>query len=159
VGPDGRILRRSRFMPDGREIVLFTGAAVLGAALFVSLPAPVIRIPRDRYFVDMESAPPQYVYDAFVAQPVEQVDAQYTIDQVLDSPSLRDLMPSVNLDTVTFDTGSWEIAPDAVDRLSVIADGLNRAINANPREVFLVEGYTDATGNDDDNLSLSDRRA
>jgi Outer membrane protein and related peptidoglycan-associated (lipo)proteins len=25
--------------------------------------------------------------------------------------------------------------------------------------VFLIEGYTDATGNPDDNLSLSDRRA
>jgi outer membrane protein OmpA-like peptidoglycan-associated protein len=41
----------------------------------------------------------------------------------------------------------------------VIADGLNRAIQRNPREVFLIEGHTDATGNDTDNLSLSDRRA
>ena len=29
----------------------------------------------------------------------------------------------------------------------------------NPREVFLVEGHTDAVGSDVDNLSLSDRRA
>jgi Outer membrane protein and related peptidoglycan-associated (lipo)proteins len=41
----------------------------------------------------------------------------------------------------------------------VIADGLNRAIQRNPREVFLIEGHTDAVGNDVDNLSLSDRRA
>jgi OmpA-OmpF porin, OOP family len=34
-----------------------------------------------------------------------------------------------------------------------------RAIQRNPREVFLIEGHTDATGNDTDNLSLSDRRA
>ncbi len=38
-----------------------------------------------------------------------------------------------------------------------IADGLNRAIQRNPREVFLIEGHTDAVGNDVDNLSLSDR--
>ena len=41
----------------------------------------------------------------------------------------------------------------------MIADGLNRAIQANPREVFLIEGHTDAVGNEVDNLSLSDRRA
>ena len=29
----------------------------------------------------------------------------------------------------------------------------------NPREVFLIEGHTDAVGTDVDNLSLSDRRA
>jgi hypothetical protein len=35
----------------------------------------------------------------------------------------------------------------------------NRAIAANPSEVFLIEGHTDAVGSDVDNLSLSDRRA
>jgi OOP family OmpA-OmpF porin len=40
-----------------------------------------------------------------------------------------------------------------------VAQGLNRAIQRNPREVFLIEGHTDAVGSDDDNLSLSDRRA
>jgi OmpA-OmpF porin, OOP family len=43
--------------------------------------------------------------------------------------------------------------------LAVIADGINRAIAANPSEVFLIEGHTDAVGSDIDNLSLSDRRA
>jgi outer membrane protein OmpA-like peptidoglycan-associated protein len=43
--------------------------------------------------------------------------------------------------------------------LTVIANGINRAIAANPSEVFLVEGHTDAVGSDVDNLSLSDRRA
>jgi outer membrane protein OmpA-like peptidoglycan-associated protein len=43
--------------------------------------------------------------------------------------------------------------------LAVIADGINRAIAANPSEVFLIENHTDAVGSDIDNLSLSDRRA
>ena len=160
-GPDGRILRRSRFDRDGREIVIIgaVAAAAVGAVLFIDRPPPVIRIPRERYIVDLESAPPNYVYDAFTAPPVEQIDQAYSLDQVLDSPSLRDLMPSVDLDTITFETGSWEIAPDQVDRLAVIADGLSKVIGANPREVFLVEGHTDAVGNDVDNMSLSDRRA
>ena len=33
------------------------------------------------------------------------------------------------------------------------------ALGAGAREVFLIEGHTDATGPDDENLSLSDRRA
>ena len=34
-----------------------------------------------------------------------------------------------------------------------------RRVSANPAEVFLIEGHTDAVGADVDNLSLSDRRA
>ena len=30
---------------------------------------------------------------------------------------------------------------------------------ANPNEVFLIEGHTDAVGTEEDNISLSDRRA
>ena len=68
-------------------------------------------------------------------------------------------MPRIDIDTVNFATGSWEITPDQAERLTFVAQGISRAIQRNPREMFLVEGYTDATGNDVDNLSLSDRRA
>ena len=37
--------------------------------------------------------------------------------------------------------------------------GAARAISRNPNEIFLVEGHTDAVGADEDNLTLSDRRA
>ena len=68
-------------------------------------------------------------------------------------------MPSIDLDSINFETGSWEIPPDQAAKLQAIADGLNRAIAANPRAVFLIEGHTDRVGSDVDNLSLSDRRA
>ena len=55
-------------------------------------------------------------------------------------------MPSIDLDTIIFETGSWEIPPDQAAKLQTIADGLNQAIQANPREVFLIEGHTDAVG-------------
>jgi outer membrane protein OmpA-like peptidoglycan-associated protein len=44
-------------------------------------------------------------------------------------------------------------------KLAALADGINQAIARNPREVFMIEGHTDAVGQDLDNLSLSDRRA
>jgi outer membrane protein OmpA-like peptidoglycan-associated protein len=83
---------------------------------------------------------------------------RYTVDQVRFSDPLRMRMPRVDLD-VNFDSGSWQLTPDQIDELGAIAEGLNRAIDRNPREVFLIEGHTDAVGSDEDNLSLSDRRA
>ena len=68
-------------------------------------------------------------------------------------------MPRIDLDTMNFESGSWEIAPDQMQRLAAIAQAIQQAIQRNPAEVFLIEGHTDAVGADVDNLSLSDRRA
>lgn len=157
---DGHLIRRLRRDPNGREIILvdnsFAGAQPRD--VFIELPPPVIRIPRDRYIVDATAAAESAIYDVFVAPPVEAIEQRYTLEQVLYSEPLRARMPRVDLD-ITFDTGSWQLTPDQVERLSVTADALNRAISRNPREVFLIEGHTDAVGSDVDNLSLSDRRA
>jgi outer membrane protein OmpA-like peptidoglycan-associated protein len=109
--------------------------------------------------VDYEQADEGTVYEALTAPPVVAVDRRYTLDQIRYSPDLRARMRSVDIDTITFDTGSFTVTPDQAARLSVIAAAINRAIRANPQEVFLIEGYTDAVGSDIDNLSLSDRRA
>ena len=162
VGPDGQLLRRIRRDQQGREIIIIDNSyrdprAVGG--FYVDLPPPVIRIPYDRYIVDADDAPPDLIYDTMEAPPVERIDRRYSLDEIRYSPSVRMLMPSIDLNTINFETGSWEIPPDQAAKLQVIADGLNRAIQRNPREVFLIEGHTDAVGNDVDNLSLSDRRA
>ena len=43
--------------------------------------------------------------------------------------------------------------------LELVAAVMRDITNQNPGEVFLIEGHTDAVGSDEDNLSLSDRRA
>ena len=158
----GRLLHRYRRMPDGREIIIIDNrysGPPNPFGYFVDLPPPVIRIPRERYIVEDEYARPDDIYYALWAGPVDYIDRPYTLDEIRYSLPLRERMPRVDLDTVTFDTGSWEVAPDQVERLAVTADGINRAIAVNPSEVFLIEGHTDAVGSDIDNLSLSDRRA
>ena len=162
VGTDGQMLRRIRRDSGGRELVIIDNSyrdprAVGG--FYVDLPPPVVRIPYDRYIVDSEDAPPALLYDTMIAPPVDRIARRYSLDEIRYSPNVRQLMPSIDVNTINFDSGSWEIPPDQAARLQGIADGLNRAIQANPREVFLIEGHTDATGNDTDNLSLSDRRA
>jgi outer membrane protein OmpA-like peptidoglycan-associated protein len=163
VGADGRLIRRIRRGPDGREVVIIDNRPrrPVSAGFFVQLPPPVIRIPRDRYVYryDYRSAQPDELYDVFMAPPVEPLERAYSLDEIRYSPALRDRMPRVDLDTITFETGSWEITPDQMEQLAAIADAINRAIQQNPAEVFLIEGHTDAVGSDIDNLSLSDRRA
>jgi outer membrane protein OmpA-like peptidoglycan-associated protein len=169
----GGLLRRSRRGPDGREVVIIDNrrgpgfgaglaAGVVAGAIggyFVSLPPPVLRIPQNRYIVEAEDASPELIYDTMMAPPVERIERPYTLDEIRYSPSVRQRMPSVDLDTITFETGSWEIPQDQAAKLQVIADGINRVIQSNPQTVFLIEGHTDAVGSDVDNLSLSDRRA
>jgi OOP family OmpA-OmpF porin len=157
---DGRLIRRLRRDPSGRDIVIIdNGFGNRGQDMvFVDMPPPVIRIPRERYILDADRARPGEIYELFMEPPVERIEQRYTLDQVRFSAPLRDRMARVDLD-ITFETGSWQLSPEQVDRLAAIADGINRAVERNPREVFLVEGHTDAVGNDVDNLSLSDRRA
>jgi outer membrane protein OmpA-like peptidoglycan-associated protein len=167
VDQNGFLLRRSRVLPDGREIILienrpraanFRGGSGYGG-FSIALAPPTIRIPRDRYIVETERASPTLIYETLLAPPVQAIERPYTLDEVRYSAPLRDRMPRIDLNTVTFESGSWEVTPDQIDRLAGIADGLNRAIQQNPQEIFLIEGHTDAVGPDVDNLSLSDRRA
>ena len=162
VGRDGQLLRRIRRDDRGREIIIIDNSyrdprAVGG--FYVDLPPPVLRIPYNRYIVEADEAPPELIYDTMIAPPVDRIERRYSLDEIRYSPSVRQLMPSIDLNSINFETGSWEIPPDQAAKLQSIADGLNRAIQRNPREVFLIEGHTDAVGNDVDNLSLSDRRA
>jgi outer membrane protein OmpA-like peptidoglycan-associated protein len=162
IGRDGQLLRRIRRDERGREIIIIDNSYRDPRAFggfYVDLPPPVIRIPYDRYIVDSEDAPPELIYDTMLAPPVDRIERRYTLDEIRYSPNVRQLMPSIDVNTINFELGSWEIPPDQAAKLQVIADGLNRAIQRNPREVFLIEGHTDAVGNDVDNLSLSDRRA
>jgi len=162
TGRDGQLLRRIRRDREGREFIIidntYRDPAAVGG-FYIEVPPPVLRIPYNRYIVEADEAPPDLIYETMEAPPVERIERRYSLDEIRYSPSVRALMPSIDLNSINFDTGSWEIPPDQAAKLQAIADGLNQAITRNPREVFLIEGHTDATGNDVDNLSLSDRRA
>lgn len=161
VDPDGRLLRRSRLDNRGREVVLIDNrrAFAPGRARYLDLPPPVVRIPRERYIVAAGAVSAAVLYETLLAPPVERIQRPYALDEVRYNAPLRDRMPRIDIDTITFDTGSWAVPPEEVGRLEAIAEALLRAIRANPNEIFLIEGHTDAVGSDIDNLSLSDRRA
>ncbi len=159
---NGQLLRRIRRDQRGREIIIidnsYRGPRGVGG-FYVDLAPPILRIPQNRYIVEADDASPDLLYDTMIAPPVERLERRYSLDEIRYSASVRQRMPSIDLNSINFETGSWEIPPDQASKLQAIADGLNRAITANPRAVFLIEGHTDRVGSDIDNLSLSDRRA
>ncbi len=174
---NGQLVRRYRRGPDGRDVTIIdnrrrrgnvgrdiaagigivAGAAILGAILDV--PEPHIGIPRDQYIVDYDRASDDDVYDALSAPPVEEFSDRYTLDEIRATASLRDRMRRIDLNDITFEFGSWDVDPGQYGKLERIAHAMQRIIDRNPNEVFMIEGYTDAVGSPEDNLSLSDRRA
>ncbi len=173
---NGRLLHRYRVLPGGRRVTLIDNrryyrdryrgrdvALGLGIGLavgsLVALAAPRVDIPRNKYIVEYDDASEYDIYEALSAPPVERLDRGYSLEEIRYSSSLRDRMRRVDLDTVTFDFGSWEVGADQERALERMANGILRVLEDNPDEVFLIEGYTDAVGDEDDNLSLSDRRA
>src|SRR6185437_17181096 len=122
LAPDGSLLRRIRRDPHGREIIIIDNSyrdprAVGG--FYVDLPPPVVRIPYDRYIVDATDAPPDLIYQTMEAPPVEHIDRRYTLEEIRYSPNVRMLMPSIEVNTINFDLGSWEIPPDQAAKLQV----------------------------------------
>ena len=168
---NGRLLRRFRRDPSGREITFVdnrrffrklavgVGVGVIATAAIVALSRPAHALPRDKYIVDYLQASDDDIYETLTAPPVEVLDRHYSLEEVRYSESLRARMRRVDLDSITFEFGSFEVTPDQYAKLERIARAIGRAIEANPAEVFLIEGHTDAVGADIDNLSLSDRRA
>jgi outer membrane protein OmpA-like peptidoglycan-associated protein len=138
---------------------LALGIGGLGIGVALNLGPPVVLIAPELYVRETAVATPAQIYMTLAAPPVEVIDRRYSLDEIRYNEPLRARMPRVDIDTVNFDTGSWEIAPDQAQRLAGVAQGMLQAVQANPAEVFLIEGHTDAVGADVDNLSLSDHRA
>jgi outer membrane protein OmpA-like peptidoglycan-associated protein len=171
VDAQGRLIRRYRRGPDGREyniidnrrfwrnvaIGVGVGAAV-GIAI-VALAPPRVTIPREKYIVDYSRASDDDLYEAFEAPPVDTLERAYSLEEIRDSYELRQRMRYVELNNINFEFGAWEITPDQYPKLERLARAMLRILRRNPDEVFLIEGHTDAVGSDVDNLSLSDRRA
>ncbi len=162
----GRPMRRVRYLPDGRRFVLFqnrafaAGVGLVGlGALMVALPPARVDIPQEQYIVDAGAASEDDLYTALQAPPVEPLDRTYSLDEVLASVSLRERMRSISVDTINFESGSWEVGPGQGVMLESVAAVMRNIATQNPGEVYLIEGHTDAVGSDEDNLSLSDRRA
>jgi outer membrane protein OmpA-like peptidoglycan-associated protein len=162
----GDIIQRSRVGRDGREHILVY-APERGddsprpdfVDVGYELPPMRLRIPVRDYIIDTSSDPDRDYYDFLAEPPVERVERVYTIDEVKHSARLRDKVRRIDLDTVTFATGSAEVPMSQARTLRKVADAMEKVLDKDPGETFLIEGHTDAVGSDKSNLVLSDQRA
>ena len=161
----GDIVHRSRIDRDGHEIALiYTPDGDRRDRRFYRDPAldlPPIRLnePVDEYVLEGRHADERQYVTFLEKPPIERVRQVYTLDQVRYSARLRDMMPRIDLDTVTFPSGSADIGPREAQSLQMLADAILSVLRKDPGQVFLVEGHTDAVGSAQSNLILSDERA
>ena len=164
----GEIVQRSRIVRGGEEYVLYyapelseqnRGADYTWRDPGDDLPPMRLDVPLDDYIIDTSSEPDRNYYEFLEQPPVEQVERVYSLDEVRYSARIRDKVRRIDLDTVTFATGSAEIPMNQASSLRKVADAINQVLKKDPAETFLIEGHTDAVGADDANLVLSDERA
>ncbi|TCL75059.1 OmpA family protein [Rhizobium sp. BK251] len=162
----GDIIQRSRIDSRGREYVLYYSPELYedpDRDYFrdpaEDLPPMRLRIPVRDYIIDTSSDPDRDYYDFLSQPPVEPVERVYSLNEVKYSARIRDKVRRIDLDTVTFATGSSEIPMSQARTLRKVADAINEVLERDPSETFLIEGHTDAVGSAQSNLVLSDMRA
>ncbi|MGO8022105.1 OmpA family protein [Rhizobium leguminosarum] len=162
----GDIIQRSRVDARGRENVLYYSQDLYddpdrdyfedpGA----DLPPMRLRVPLSDYIIDTRSDPNRDYYEFLSEPPVEPVERVYSLDEVKYSARIRDKVRRIDLDTITFATGSADIPMTQARTLRKVADAISQVLEKDPSETFLIEGHTDAVGSDQSNLILSDQRA
>jgi outer membrane protein OmpA-like peptidoglycan-associated protein len=72
---------------------------------------------------------------------------------------VRKLAPAINIQSINFAFDSATIPANERWKVERIATALNRILRRRPREVFLIEGHTDAVGSRAYNQQLSEQRA
>jgi outer membrane protein OmpA-like peptidoglycan-associated protein len=123
------------------------------------LPPLGVNLDPDYYILEGSRASYRDYVDLFEAPPVVDVPRRYTLDEIVSDPEIRGYVRSVNVDMITFDSGSSYITDDQLYRLDDLANAMLETLQDDPYAKFLIEGYTDATGSDETNLLLSEDRA
>lgn len=167
---NGQVVKRVRVDRRGKEFVMIDdsgyqkgpGSKPRGPNQYRfdrDLPPVRIGIPRDQYVVEMRRASRRQLEQTLMAPPIERVERVYSLDEVRYSERLRAKLRRIDIDTITFDTGSAAINPTQFPALQALGEALQDYLAQNPWATILIEGHTDAVGSDYANLLLSDRRA
>jgi outer membrane protein OmpA-like peptidoglycan-associated protein len=149
----GRVLRRATYDDRGREIVLIDDLAREEVVIVEDLPRPRSRIVISSK--DNDAA----LKRELAALEAERAGRKFSLRQIRDISQVRDLAAVIDVEPVTFASGSAAIAASEARNLADLGRVMQDLLDVNPGEVFLIEGHTDATGKAALNLALSDRRA
>ena len=151
-GQNGAVLRRVNVDRSGREYVLFDDTQG-------EQQVDVSRLPQARLPAVLASEQSERTLQQLLAMQLADAERKFSLRQVREIPEVRALVPELELDAVRFQTGSAAIRPEQARALVRIGTLLRDMVARDPSTVILVEGHTDAVGDETYNLALSDRRA
>lgn len=150
---DGQVLRRTKVLADGERVTLIDDTQ--GAE-----PVDIARLPEvEERMLSLEDLEGEALRRALLAEEARRIDRGFTLRQIREIRAVRNLVPVLDVEAVTFDSGSAVVRASEAEELSDLAYAMRSVIEENPSEVFLIEGHTDAVGGAAMNLALSDRRA
>ncbi|WP_333684665.1 OmpA family protein, partial [Pontibaca methylaminivorans] len=156
-GADGTVLRRSKILASGEEYLLFDDTREIAPITVSELPRADSR--RNAFVASPGGSREEQLARALEAELRGDVNRSFSLEQVRSIRQLRELAPEIEVEAITFATGSAAISPDKARELAALGSAIKDLIRREPRTVLLVEGHTDAVGDDAYNLALSDRRA
>jgi hypothetical protein len=167
VDSHGRLLRRYRKDRFGREYSIIdnrrfwqrTLALGILTIIALNLAPPVVTIPPDEYIVDYDDASDDDLYEALDAPPIERMDRAYSLAEILDNYELRARLRSINIDSIDFEYGSWDIPRGQYGRLERIARTIQRVLRDDADAVVLIAVYSDEIGDAENDVSLAQSRA
>ncbi|MEZ5779948.1 MAG: OmpA family protein [Paracoccaceae bacterium] len=146
-----RVLKRVWRGPDGTEYSLIDDTESFEPVVVSQLPPPAPDL-------GIDAGANEAALRAALEREAR-IGRTFSLAQIRDIEQVRALVPVIDLDTITFETGSAAINPDQARSLSHLGTLISDYVAENPREMFLIEGHTDAVGSAASNLALSDRRA
>jgi outer membrane protein OmpA-like peptidoglycan-associated protein len=94
-----------------------------------------------------------------LAPPRKKITRRIAVEDIASQPQARKAMTRIDVDTIRFGFNEAFVREEEVDSLDQIASVMERVLKKYPREVFLIEGHTDAVGSDAYNDKLSKARA
>ena len=150
----GRVLRRAHYDNLGRELVLIDDLEPEEVVYVRDLPKPKTK----RVVISTQDEDAD-LKAALAARDIAKLGRTFSLRQIREIAEVRALAATIDVDTITFDSGSSAIKASEAQDLADLGRLMQDMIDNNPREMFLIEGHTDATGKAALNLALSDRRA
>jgi outer membrane protein OmpA-like peptidoglycan-associated protein len=150
----GRVLRRAQYDELGRELVLINDLEPEEYVVVKDLPKP-----RTKRVVISTQDDDADLKAALAAKDIAKLGRTFSLRQIREIAEVRALAAMIDVDTITFDSGSAAVKASEAEDLADLGRLMQEMIDNNPGEMFLIEGHTDATGKAAMNLALSDRRA
>ncbi|MEM7633505.1 MAG: OmpA family protein, partial [Pseudomonadota bacterium] len=141
----GRADRRERLRRNNNQIII---------------QIPPVRIGPDRDDIAAAEADDELLEQQLVAPPRRRIERKFSRQEFRSGrPSSRDSMPAIEVDTIRFGFNESFVREEEIPQLERIGEIIERIVAANPDEVFLIEGHTDAVGSAAYNQGLSSKRA